>query len=168
MFREFYAALTWFSFRITDNRSVAEEIASTTLLKLWEKHSRFDNITSVKSFLYITARNSSISWLRQHKTGSKKLKELALLSENTEKTVLSEILEAEFYRSIFRAIDSLPAQCKKICRMLFIEGKDSGEIAQELGLSLSTIRNQKARAIQLLRRRLILPVILATSLILMF
>lgn len=158
LFREFYAALTWFSFRITDNRPVAEEIASETFLKLWERHSGFDNISSIKSFLYTTARNSSVSWLRKQSTEAKKVKNLALLTDKTEATALSQMLETEFYRTIFTAINTLPPKCRTIFRMMFIEGKDCIEIARELNLSASTIRGQKARAIQLLRQRVALGI----------
>lgn len=158
LFREFYAALTWYSFQITDSRPVAEEIASETMLKLWERHSGFDSINAIKSFLYTTTRNSSISWLRRQKTDSKKVREIALVLEKSEKTVLTQMLETEFYRSVFTAISTLPPQCRTIFRMLFIEGKDYKETARELNLSPSTIRNQKARAIQLLRQRIVLGI----------
>jgi len=165
LFREFYASLTWFSFKITDNRPVAEEIAAEALLKLWERHTGFDNISSIKSFLYTTTRNSSVSWLRKQKTDTKKVRELTHLSEKTEGTVLNQMLETEFYRTIFVAINTLPPQCRKIFRMLFIEGKDAAEIARELKLSLSTIRGQKARAIQLLRQRIVLWISAFTALL---
>ena len=36
--------------------------------------------------------------------------------------------------------------------MLYIEGKDYKQIAEELGLFTSTIRNQKAKGVQLLKK----------------
>jgi DNA-directed RNA polymerase specialized sigma24 family protein len=38
--------------------------------------------------------------------------------------------------------------------MLYVEGKEIKEIAKELNLPLSTVKSQKARTLQLLRKQL--------------
>jgi RNA polymerase sigma-70 factor (ECF subfamily) len=54
-------------------------------------------------------------------------------------------------------MELLPTQCGLVFKKFFVEGKDYPTIAEEMKLSISTVRNQKRRALLLLRGRL-LPV----------
>ena len=155
LFREYNAALSYFSFQIIKDKEVAEEIAGDSLMKLWERHENFDNIPSIKSFLYTTARNASIDWLRKQKRNNQRTNEMIYLSENNETTIFQKKAEAEFYKEIFLTLNTLPPKCRKIFSMLYIEGKNYQQIAQELNLSIDTIRNQKARGLMLIKQRLV-------------
>jgi RNA polymerase sigma-70 factor (family 1) len=153
-FREYYASLSYFSYNYTNDRSIAEEIAGETLMKLWELHKNFDNLQAIRSFLYDATRNASLNWIRSQKRNSRKLNELSYLTEDLERNSFEQIVEAETYRETLSALKALPPQCRKIFQMLFLEGKNCQQIAKELNLSISTIRNQKARALSLIRQRI--------------
>jgi len=160
-FREYHAALAYYSFQIIKDKLSAEGIAGEALMKLWERHANFDNIPSIKSFLYTSTRNASLNWIRQQKRNSQRAKELAYLAEESESPVMVQIVEAELYREIFLALNTLPPKCRQIFRMLFFEGKDYKQIAQELNLSIDTIRNQKARGLFLIKQRMAFDVLTA-------
>jgi RNA polymerase sigma-70 factor (family 1) len=155
-FREYYAALTFYCFQFIKDKPAAEEIAGDALMKLWERHENFDNIPSIKSFLYTTTRNASLNWIRQQKRNSQRIRDIAYLSEKNETAFTSQIIETELYREIFLAMQTLPPKCRQVFKMLFIEGKNFQQIAGELGLSASTIRSQKAKALLLLKQRVTL------------
>jgi RNA polymerase sigma-70 factor (ECF subfamily) len=65
-----------------------------------------------------------------------------------------DIIRAEFYGELYRAIHTLPPECRKIFTMLYIEGKTVRETAEELGLALSTVKTQKARGLAALKKKL--------------
>lgn len=152
-FREYYPSLCYFSFQIIKDRSATEEIAGDALMKLWERHENFDNLQSIKSFLYTATRNASINWIRQRKRSIQREKEILYLGEETEDSIIEKLIETEIYREIFTMLNTLPPKCRKIFTMLFIEGKNYEQIAEELNLSISTIRNQKARGLMLIKQR---------------
>lgn len=155
-FREYYAALSYYSFQIIKDKADAEEIAGESLMKLWERRSNFDNLSAIKSFLYTTTRNASLNYVRGQERTVKRLKDVKYISDKNEKDAFERIVESEIYREIFIALNTLPPQCRKIFSMLFIEGKEYQQIADELNLSIATIRSQKARAIMLIKQRLTL------------
>lgn len=155
-FREYYAALCYFSFQILDNRNEAEEVVGDAFIKLWERHTNFSSIAAIRSFLYATVKNASLNRIRQQKKDNARLKSIAYMTEHSEENRFQAIIEAETYNEIFSAIKKLPPQCRKIFQMMFFQGKDYEQIANELGLSISTVRNQKARGLQLLKKKFIL------------
>lgn len=157
-FREFYTALCYFAFRITKTKSAAEDIAGDSFIKLWERHADFKTVSSIKSFLYITARNTSLNWVRQQKRENRVVHDIAYLAEENESSVFQKTVEAEVYQEILLALKTLPPKCRKIFRMLYFEGKDYRQIALELDLSVSTIRNQKARALLLIKQRIAISI----------
>ena len=155
-FREYYASLCYFSFQISKDKGVAEEIAGDALMKLWERHIHFDNIPSVKSFLYTTTRNASVDWLRRQKRSKARTKEIIYLAEETEGSVVQKMIETETYNEIFAVLNTLPPKCRQIFNMLYVQGKNYQQIAEELGLSINTIRNQKARGLSIIKQRIAL------------
>ncbi len=153
-FREYYAGLCYYAFQIIKDKADAEEVAGDAFMKLWERHANFENAASIRSFLYTTTRNKSLNRIRQQKKDVQRSKALAYLTDGRENPVINQIIEAEVYREIFLALNTLPPKCREIFQMLFLEGKDYKQIAEELNLSIDTIRNQKARGLMLIRRRM--------------
>jgi len=154
-FRQFYAPLCYYVFQFVKDKADAEEIAGDTLMKFWERRENFDNFPSIKSFLYTAARNASLNRIRQQKRYENRITELKHITEKNEQTVIHQIIEAEIYREIVTILKTLPPQCRKIFSMLFLEGKDYRQIADELNLSIGTVRSQKARAITIIKQRLV-------------
>jgi RNA polymerase sigma-70 factor (family 1) len=154
IFKQFYAPLCLFADRLLRDRPAAEDIVGETLVKLWNRHTDFENMQNVKAFLYITTRNACLNMLKQMQRESLSKKQLAWVWGDKEEFVLNEIIRGEILQEIYREIDNLPAQCKRIFKLSYFEGKKNHEIAEMLNISVHTVKNQKARAIQLLKVKL--------------
>lgn len=154
IFKQFYGPLCLFADRMLRDRPAAEDIVGETLVKLWNRHTDFENIQNVKAFLYITTRNACLNMLKQMQRESLSRKQLAYISADKEGFILNEIVRSEVLQEIRREIENLPAQCRRIFKMSYFEGKKNQEIAELLNISVHTVKNQKARAIQLLKVKL--------------
>jgi RNA polymerase sigma-70 factor (ECF subfamily) len=86
---------------------------------------------------------------------AKRQMELAYVLSKKEDHILSELTRIEVVREVHAAIEALPPQCRKIVRMSFVEGMKNQEIAEQLKLSVQTVKNQKVRAIYLLKMKLL-------------
>ncbi len=67
---------------------------------------------------------------------------------------LQEMIRAEVMEEIYRGIETLPAGCRKVFAMFYLEGKSLNSIAQELGISIHTVKNQKSKALATLRGKI--------------
>jgi RNA polymerase sigma-70 factor (ECF subfamily) len=74
--------------------------------------------------------------------------------DTAQQSIIHTIIKAETINNLHKAISHLPAQCKNVFTNLYIEGKSVTETAQEMNLSISTIKNQKARGMKLLKAKL--------------
>ena len=153
-FNALYPALLYYAFRILGDKPTAEDVVEESFIKIWERHSTFTHPKVIKAWLYTTVRNGCLNRLQQQQRAINQQDQLAKLSEGEyESFALHEIIRAEVIRELHENIESLPTACRQIFKMLYIQGKTVREIAEELKLSISTIKNQKARGLGLLRKR---------------
>jgi len=154
IFDEFYDALCYFAARLIIDSEEAKDIVGESFIKLWELRGNFKSMQNVKAFLYITTRNTCLNYLKQAERSARQQQEAAYIIAENDDLSLMEVTRAELLRQLYMAIESLPPQCQKIIKMSYVLGKKNQEIAEELGLSLQTIKNQKSRAVELLKARL--------------
>lgn len=152
-FNTFYKALTYYAHRMIKDRDAAEEIVGDSFIKIWQRHDTFDHVRVIKSWLYTTVRNSCLDWLRQQRYAAQNEQKLAdRLKDASESNVLHDLVRAEVLREIHIAITNLPPQCSQVFKLLYIQGKSLKQVAEEMQLSIHTIKNQRARGLTILKK----------------
>lgn len=155
LFAMYYRALCYFSERIIHQKPESEDIAVETFLKLLDKKKDFDNLADIKAFLFISARNACIDFLRKEKRKNGLSRELEILSATNELTYEQEMIIARVLQTVYAEVENLPGQCRTVFKSFFIEGKSTAIIASEMGISPQTVLNQKSKAIKVLRLSLL-------------
>jgi RNA polymerase sigma-70 factor (family 1) len=154
LLKQYYNPLCLFADRLLTDKAAAEDIVGEAFIKLWNKRTNFESLQNVKAFMYITVRNACLNHLKQAKRDSLSKKQMAYLTGEKEEFVLNEMIRAEVLKEIMNEVNNLPEQCGKVLRLGYLEGLKNQEIADLLNISVHTVKNQKARAIQLLKTRL--------------
>lgn len=150
-YAQHYKPLSYFSFRLLQNKLEAEDVVSECFVKIWERRASFKTEANVKAFLYITCRNECLTYLRdlKRRTAAQELYFNQL--EQSGETILNEIIEAEFLHLLDKEIKLLPSKCREVFNLIYFEGKKTDEIALQLNLSVKTVRNHKANAVTILK-----------------
>lgn len=155
IFACYYRSLCYFANRFVPVKPVAEDITQESFVRLWEKHDSFSCQQSIKAFLYIITRNACLNFLKQWNREKKNEHAWGFTIPETEE-LLPDLNRAEIMKDILIAVEKLPRECRKVIELCFIEGLENQQIARQLHLSVHTIRNQKARGLYLLKKRLLL------------
>jgi RNA polymerase sigma-70 factor (family 1) len=155
VFNQFYNAIYFFTCRIVSTQQEARDITSDTFMKVWMLRENFKNLANIKAFLYLTARNASIDYLRQRKKQQLSQKEILYLSHEDAPGTDLDMIRAEFYNELNLQIEQLPRQCGIVFRMIFFFGKKTHEIAAELNISSKTVLAHKRNAVMQLRSELL-------------
>ena len=155
IFACYYRSLCYFANKFIPVRSIAEDITQESFVRLWEKHDAFNCQHAIKTFLYIVTRNACLNILKQW-SRDRKIEEIwrSTYSE-IEESLLPDLTRSEELKGLLNAVEELPAECRKVIELCFIEGCENQEIARRLHLSVHTIKNQKARGLYLLKKRLV-------------
>jgi RNA polymerase sigma-70 factor (ECF subfamily) len=153
LFDEFYTRLVHFSCQIIDDPETAEDLVQEVFIKYWSQRENISaNKLAVKNFLYTSVRNASLNVIRHNKVAEEYLKGQDEFLE--EEACIHAIIRSEVLAEIYRIIESLPESCQLISKMGYLEGMKNQEIAEELGISVNTVKTQKQRALKLLRLKL--------------
>lgn len=153
-FNSLYPALLYYSFRILNDKILAEDVVIESFAKIWKSHDTFDHPRVIKTWMYTTCRNGCLNLLQSIKRQQGHLTRIGEeTKEYDEKSALSDMILAESTAEVHRAIKYLPPECKKIFKFLFVDGWTVREIANHMKLSISTIKTQKARGLELLRKK---------------
>jgi len=153
-FHRFFPLMVTFARRFVVDEVLAEEIVQDVFYKVWERQDSFTDVQALKAFLYIFIKNAAYNEISKLQNRHKHQTAYASEKAMTEQSILKDIVRIEVCASLSTAIGSLPEQCQKIIQLLFEEEKKPMEIADELGISVSTVNSQKARGLMLLKQRL--------------
>jgi len=154
VFHHFYPVLCIFAVRILPEQSAANDIAQEALIKAWQRKTDFQTLSKLKSFLFTCVRNACFDALEKRKVEQKYVSSFGVEELQDDQNVIKDMIHAEVVSRIFSQVDTLPEQCRRVIRMTFEEGKKPKEIAEELGISVSTVNSQKMRGLTLLREKL--------------
>ncbi|OKL40019.1 RNA polymerase sigma-70 factor [Pontibacter flavimaris] len=154
LFDRYYTRLVYFSAQIVGSKEAAEDIAQDAFIKCWNQKDDLDqHELAIKSYLYSTVKNASLNAVRHQKVKASYAMHVNHMSV-TEESLDETIIFSEVLAELHAALNTLPESCQRISRMGYLEEMKNGEIAEELGISINTVKTQKQRALQLLRLRL--------------
>ena len=153
IYKKYFRRLIYFAEKILNDREQAKDIASESLIKIWERFDKFNDEKSLQRFIYLTVRNACFNYLKQEKRLSDKHNGFNYISDKLEKDVTYHMIKAELLDEISSNIAALPKAEAMIFRLSYFEDMNTNEIAAELGLSIKTVRNQRAKAINNLKYR---------------
>ena len=165
-----YKALVYFADQLVRNNLLSEDIVSETFVKLWKLRENFDNVPSIRSFLYVTVRNTCYDHLRSQEIHTRIHKEILYTSDYAQEMNRDDydMMYAEYIQQLYVQVRSLPDRCREIFNLYFFDRRTTKEIATLLNISEQTVRNQKTKAVALLKSALLKKNILPVAMVLHF
>ncbi|WP_394973536.1 RNA polymerase sigma-70 factor [uncultured Croceitalea sp.] len=151
LFDSLYPRLCAFSLNFVHEKFDTEEIVGDVFVKLWRKRGKLDKVEHPKSYLYRMCYNASMDFIK--KKGNAPIR-LNPKTHGTSTIMKELIIEEEVHSILFKAMDSLPKKCRRVFELSCIEGLRYKDIAEDLQISLNTVKSQRSRAIELLRVQL--------------
>lgn len=155
IYRRYRSVLCFFALKFTESYQEAEDIVQSVFIKLLDSNISLESEKALKSYLFSAVHNSCINAV--HRSGIKKRYTDYILKHDTEIddfNFLAEQMEAEILWELFSKIEELPSECRKVFRMSYIDDMTNQEIADKLGISVNTVKSQKARAKNILKSSL--------------
>lgn len=154
LFDKYYKGMCYFAYTLIRDYSLAEDFVQDAFIAYFGKKEQIPSQESVvKSYLYTSVKNSILNWQRRNKV-QEKYWEKTNFTEFDNVDIDNAIIETEVMEEINRIIKELPDACRTIFQLSYLEGLSNQEIADELNLSINTIKTQKRRGLNHVRSRL--------------
>ncbi|MCF4100775.1 RNA polymerase sigma-70 factor [Gillisia sp. M10.2A] len=143
-----------FCFAMLKSKTYAEEVVQEVFLRVWLNRNDLNVDLSFKSFIFTIARNLTFNFLNKASNEKDLHKEIFYKAEKFSYSTDQFMDEVDYNHIKNQALDLLPPKRKIIFQMSRIDGHSYEEISTELGISLSTVKNQMSKALATIRQYL--------------
>lgn len=154
IFKEYYNPLVNFVNRYLNNFENSKEVIQMTFVKVWDNRMNLTIKTSVKSYLYQSAKNTMIDYLRKNKNiqNAVELENSIAInftddqSENLDPYIIKQAVD--------KVLKDLKPKSKEIFSLNKFEGLTYEEIADYLKISKRSVEDNIAKILKHLKEEL--------------
>lgn len=150
----FYSPLCYFAEKMVSNRQAASASVVDVFVKTFQSTVIFSSIEHLKGYLFEGVKNQCLNYLKQTKRQEKNLQDYIDSVAIPDVHIHNELIETAALELVFEIAQGLPGECKRVFDLLYKERLNYQDIASTLQLNIQTVRNQNARAIAYIRKRL--------------
>jgi len=161
-FNHFYKELVIYADSYLFDKYTSEDVVQDVFLYVWENAEVMQIEKSLKYYLYKMVRNRCLNYLKALKiTDNSNFIELSInlvsdynldASDSDEKIII--------YNQVMLIIETLPSKMQQIFRLKFLSNYKYTEIADELEISVNTVKTQLKRARKKINQSIVLLIIL--------
>ena len=143
----FFKDLVVHANRYLSDFSVSEDVVQEVFVYVWEHSEKIEIKTSLKAYLFVMVKNRCLNHLKSIKITDNQdyieysrslIDRVEILNFTEENNTL--------YLKVLAIVDEMPLKMQKIFKLKFIEDYKYNEIAEELDISLNTVKTQLKRA----------------------
>jgi len=154
LFREYYPRLCHFAWQMLNDKDRVEDVVQDAFMAYLDHAGMIaEDDIAIKNFLYTSVRNACYN-ITRHMKVTQRYFLLQETNEVEESQVLTKIIRAEVMHEVYRIIQTMPEGCQQIFRMGYLEGLTNPQIADQLGLSVNTVKTQKQRGLKIIKAKL--------------
>ncbi|MDF2475162.1 MAG: hypothetical protein K0S24_645 [Sphingobacterium sp.] len=152
-FNKYFLQLSVFAFPWVGSEEIAKDIVQDAFIVLMGRQDLLEKGEPViKSFLYSSVKNLAMN-IKRRNIVFDRVRNQFNTDRPDDNDVLDNLINAELIGALHRELNELPEGCQRICRLIYLEGMKYEEVAQELNVSVNTVKTQRMRAINLLKRK---------------
>lgn len=155
LFYAWHQRLGAFVYRLTESSTLTQEIVQDVFVRIWVKRALLAEVRDFKAYLFTMGRNQTFNSLRKiarQRNGQAQLEESLSV---TQTHPLEESDPVEVYVQLLdQAVQRLPTQQKKVYLLHRRGGLSHSQIAEQLHLSVETVKKHMHLALKALRQDL--------------
>lgn len=152
LFQNYRRKLYAYLFKIINSSELAEDGVHDVFLKVWTGRERLTEIDNFNAYIHRMAQNHAYSGFRRMAKETLILAELRADVDSIDSLHPERVLTAKEVREfIHAAIEKLTPQQRLVFRMSREQGLKQEEIAEQLDISLSTVKKHIGAALSFLR-----------------
>lgn len=154
LFERYNKMLYVLSYKYLKSTYAAEDIVQQVFIKFWETRSLLPEMINLRNYLYTMTKNLVLNEIRNNTTAMEKNYEIVQNSPQFENQLVNSLEEKELHNLFEKILNELPPQKKMVCRLKIINNLSNQEIAEQLQLSIPTVKSHYSIGIKHIRARL--------------
>lgn len=151
LFNSYKDKLYAFVLYLSGSGATAEDVLQETFLKIWQNRSEMMKINNFNAYLFRMAQNRALNALRRHSLEAliiQKLRHQLPATANPGESVPGR----EVQELLHKVLEQLPPQQRRVFELSRNHELKYEEIAAEMNISASTVRNHMVQALKTIRQ----------------
>lgn len=153
IYTSYYATLCSYAYRLVKDKNLSEDLVQDVLCNVWKSSRKFEDVNEFTYYLYRATYNQVLMHFRNNKYKEQYLHQVLQENEEFPDEMFAETIQEELIRHLYHYINELPEERRKII-LLSIKGYSGQEIADQLNISIHTVKTQKYRSFKYLKEKL--------------
>nr|WP_068891130.1 sigma-70 family RNA polymerase sigma factor [Pedobacter panaciterrae] len=154
IFKKYYKVLSTKAYFMLEDNMEAEDLVQNLFISIWQKKLFLSINTSIKAYLLRSVHNRCLTLIRDKKVSERKLNEYTE-EQNWLGEEEQEIVKQDYEENFELIFEQLPVQRQKAFKLVYLEDKKYKEAAEEMGLSVNSIKTHLKLAVKALQKKLI-------------
>lgn len=154
IFKRYQTKLIVYTTAIVKSEAVAKDLVQETFIRLWVNRHDLDPEQLLSGYLHTITRNLALNHLKRAGYDQDLRQKIWEKIQESEQRVRfeEEIFGRESHELLQKAINQLPPKRQQIFKLSREDGLSHKEIAEQLGISQNTVKNQMVSALKDLRK----------------
>lgn len=152
MFHLFYKPLVIYAQQYLVKLEDAEDLVQDVFVRFWESKSYTDIQTNLRAYLYQSVKNASLNKVKQE--SKYQFDTIDVAPEISTGLFPDDADWSDYIGEIYAKIDLLPPRTKAIFVSIVLEDQKYKDVADQMHISVNTVKTSLSRALQTLRSHL--------------
>jgi RNA polymerase sigma-70 factor (family 1) len=154
LFDRYFKRLYNFGYGLIPDEDVAKEIAMDVMMRLWQKKGDLVLESELLPYLFRSIKNAVYNYWRKAKIITHSLEVFEDSLQNSVPSADSNLEFKELEKQYADFLNEMPEQRRKIFHLSRNENLTYAEIADQLNLSVHTVRNQMSSSVRYFRKHM--------------
>lgn len=152
LFDKHYKPMVLKAWTMLEDKMEAEDIVQKLFVDLWENKFWKNVHKSSEAYVYVALRNRCLKVIRKRKFSP--VEDVHSSMRQNYYTIDSDDNNEDLYHHIKHVMDDLPKQRLQTLNLVYLENKKYQEAADEMGISINSVKTHLRLALKYLRSRI--------------
>ena len=151
LFKSHFGDLVGFVCSYVNDEEVAKDIVHDVFLVVLKNQKKLDTSYSLKSYLFTLSKNYALNYLKHLRVVAMNEREVVEALQNADEEL--DDYEQRMAR-LNEKLDELPEKQREVLIKCFVEGRTYKDVADEMGISVNSVKTHISRGLKFLRNEL--------------
>lgn len=154
LYDQYFSRLSSYVFKLCKSTYITEDVLQEVFIKLWTSRSVLSQVEIPEAFILSIAKNTTIDWLRKLSKRTSLIADLKSQVQEYSNDAECKMDLDSLQSLIASAVSQLSREKQKVFHLSKIRGLSHDEIAHELQLSKSTVKNHISETIKYIKKNI--------------
>ena len=154
LYEHYQHKLYGYSFGMTKSRSQSEDIVQEAFMKIWINRAELEKIACFDAYIFSTVRHRILNLLKQSSHHFLANRRLSIEMPHADSSTEESLDYLHLVKKVQVLIEQLPPQQKSVYMLSRDLGLKQEEIAERMGIAVSTVKKHLTMALIFIRKNL--------------